>query len=67
MLLEGVEGPYILSDLRYGEGPLFVRYGGFVERHCLADTASRVLALENADGELVPDVRGPVFALPPTG
>ena len=26
-LLHGVRGPYILSDLRYGEGPLFVRYG----------------------------------------
>lgn len=63
-LLDGVQGPYILSDLRYGKGPLFVRYGGFMERYCLSDTGTRVLALENADGELVPDVRGPVFALP---
>jgi hypothetical protein len=26
-ILDGVEGPYILSDLRYADGPLFVRYG----------------------------------------
>ena len=25
--MQGVRGPYILSDLRYAEGPLFVRYG----------------------------------------
>lgn len=63
-LLAGVAGPYILSDLRYGDGPLFVRYGGFAERHCLDDAGERVLALENADGTLVPDRRGPTFALP---
>jgi hypothetical protein len=64
-LLTGVRGPYILSDLRYGAGPLFVRYGGFIERHCLSETGERVLALENDEGVLVPDVRGPVFATPP--
>jgi predicted Ser/Thr protein kinase len=63
--LREVRGPYILSDLRYGDGPLFVRYGGFVERHCLDERGERVLALENDRGELVPDVRGPVFSLPP--
>jgi len=63
-LLAGVRGPYILSDLRYGDGPLFVRYGGFAERYCLAN-GTRTLALEDAGGNLVPDVRGPVFALPP--
>lgn len=64
-VLAGVAGPYILSDLRYGEGPLYVRYGGFAERHCLAGNGERVLALEDQDGRLVPDVRGPTFALPP--
>jgi len=64
-LLADVQGPYILSDLRYGDGPLFVRYGGFAERHCLADNGERVLALEDTDGRLVPDVRGATFALPP--
>ncbi|GGK78662.1 serine/threonine protein kinase [Planomonospora parontospora subsp. parontospora] len=64
ILLRGVRGPYILSDLRYGEGPLFVRYGGFVPRHCTGDNGELVLALEDGDGNLVPDVRGPSFSLP---
>jgi predicted Ser/Thr protein kinase len=63
-LLAGVTGPYILSDLRYGNGPLFVRYGSFVTRHCLDERGERVLALLDADGKPVPDVRGPVFAIP---
>jgi predicted Ser/Thr protein kinase len=63
-LLRGVTGAYILSDLRYGEGPLFVRYGGFWERKCLSETGERVLAIEDAEGRLVPDVRGATFALP---
>lgn len=63
-ILDGVQGPYILSDLRYGGGPLFVRYGAFAEQHCLSSTGERVLALANADGRLVPDVRGPVFSTP---
>lgn len=64
-LLRGVQGPYILSDLRFDAGPLFVRYGGFVERHCLSESGERVLALEDGEGRLVPDVRGPLFAVPP--
>ncbi|MGI5272648.1 class III lanthionine synthetase LanKC [Nonomuraea sp. CA-218870] len=63
-LLRDVRGPYILSDLRYGEGPLFVRYGGFAERHCLSG-GERVLAVEDGDGTLVPDVRGAIFSVPP--
>jgi tRNA A-37 threonylcarbamoyl transferase component Bud32 len=64
-LLAGVRGPYILSDLRYGEGPVFVRYGAFAEQHCLADNGQRVLAMYDADGALVPDTRGPTFTVPP--
>ncbi|WP_067833191.1 class III lanthionine synthetase LanKC [Actinomadura kijaniata] len=63
-LLDGVQGPYILSDLRYDDGPLFVRYGGFAERKCVGKDGELVLAIENADGELVPDVRGATFATP---
>jgi serine/threonine protein kinase len=62
--LAGQTGPYILSDLRWGEGPLFVRYGGFVPRFCLDDTGERRLALARPDGVLVPDRRGPSFTLP---
>jgi serine/threonine protein kinase len=64
-VLRGVEGPYILSDLRYAEGPLFVRYGAFVSRYCLSPTGERVLAVADAHGTLVPDHRGPTFVLPP--
>ncbi|MFC4535037.1 class III lanthionine synthetase LanKC [Sphaerisporangium dianthi] len=63
-LLHGVRGPYILSDLRYGDGPLYVRYGGFAERYCLTGNRERVLAIADADGALVPDRRGPSFSPP---
>jgi hypothetical protein len=63
--LGGTPGPYILSDLRYGAGPLYVRYGGFTERRCLDSGGDLVTAVETDTGELVPDVRSPVFSLPP--
>ncbi|MBO3748711.1 class III lanthionine synthetase LanKC [Streptosporangiaceae bacterium NEAU-GS5] len=64
-LLRGVQGPYILSDLRYGSGPLFVRYGGFAERYVVDESGERVYAMEDGEGRLVPDVRGTTFATPP--
>ncbi|MGR6999197.1 class III lanthionine synthetase LanKC N-terminal domain-containing protein [Yinghuangia aomiensis] len=63
--LAGRRGPYILSDLRWGEGPLYLRYGGFAERYCRNEAGDRVLALEEPDGRLVPDVRGAGFSVPP--
>jgi tRNA A-37 threonylcarbamoyl transferase component Bud32 len=62
--LEGQPGPYILSDLRWGAGPLYVRYGGFKERWCIGADGRQELAIENPDGELVPDRREPVFRTP---
>jgi tRNA A-37 threonylcarbamoyl transferase component Bud32 len=62
--LAGSQGPYILSDLRWGEGPLYVRYGGFAERHCVSETGALVLAIEDPEGRLVPDRREPTFRLP---
>ncbi len=62
--LTGSQGPYILSDLRWGEGPLYVRYGGFAQRHCISETGALVLAIESPDGRLVPDQREPIFRLP---
>lgn len=64
-LLRGVRGAYILSDLRYGDGPLFVRYGGFFERKILSATGEHVLAIEDGEGRLVPDVRTTTFTVPP--
>ena len=62
--LAGAPGPYILSDLRYGAGPLYVRYGGFTERFCLDSRGEIAPAIENAAGDLVPDLRSPVFTVP---
>lgn len=62
--LAGEPGPYILSDLRWADGPVHVRYGGFASRHCTDDRGEQVLAIEDATGTLVPDVRGPVFSIP---
>ena len=50
--LAGSQGPYILSDLRWGEGPLYVRYGGFAERHSVSETGALELAIEDPDGRL---------------
>ncbi|HEV7758796.1 MAG TPA: class III lanthionine synthetase LanKC, partial [Acidimicrobiales bacterium] len=63
-LLAGEHGPYILSDLRWGAGPVHVRYGGFAPRYCEDEQGAQVLAIEDGAGVLVPDVRGPVFSLP---
>ena len=63
--LEGQRGPYILSDARWHEGPLFVRYGGFLDRRVRTADGELVPALETPDGELIPDRRQPVFEVPP--
>ncbi|MGV9381918.1 class III lanthionine synthetase LanKC [Nonomuraea sp. NPDC003707] len=63
-LLRGVSGPYILSDLRWMDGPVYVRYGAFQARTVATADGREVLAVEDADGNLVPDARGPVFSVP---
>ena len=63
-LLDGREGPYILSDLRWGDGPLYVRYGAFADRYCVSDDGELEQAVEDPSGRLVPDVRGPTFQVP---
>lgn len=59
------QGPYILSDLRWRQGPLYVRYGAFKELYTTDEQGHRVLALRLPDGGLTPDVRGPSFRSPP--
>ncbi|MFE5808056.1 class III lanthionine synthetase LanKC [Streptomyces sp. NPDC056491] len=63
-LLAGEPGPYILSDLRWNDGPVHLRYGSFTLRHCYDDRGELVPAIEDPDGRLVPDQRGPVFQPP---
>lgn len=62
--LSEVRGPRILSDLRWGAGPLHTRYGGFARRQCLDESGALVPALADPTGRLVPDVRHPVFRPP---
>ncbi|MEU6536655.1 class III lanthionine synthetase LanKC [Streptomyces sp. NPDC047000] len=62
--LAGQPGPYILSDLRWREGPLYLRYGGFTEQFCRSETGELVLALREPSGRLRPDVRRAVFEVP---
>lgn len=62
--LAGFEGPQILSDLRWGAGPLHVRYGGFRERYCVTPAGDCVPAMVDPQGRPVPDRRRPVFSVP---
>ncbi|WP_217206795.1 class III lanthionine synthetase LanKC [Streptomyces sp. AC550_RSS872] len=63
-LLEGFEGPYILTDLRWDEGPLYVRYGAFARLFVVDDRGSLVPAVRDGAGQLVPDRRAPSFQVP---
>ncbi|MEV6087003.1 class III lanthionine synthetase LanKC [Streptomyces parvulus] len=63
-LLAGEPGPHILSDLRIGDGPVHVRYGGFTRRNCYDADGELRPAVTGPDGVLVPDLRGPVFRVP---
>jgi len=63
--LDGVGGPYVLSDLRFGQGPVYLRFGAFRERYVVDAGGGRVAALRSPDGSMVPDVRRPLFQPPP--
>ncbi|MCT9933823.1 class III lanthionine synthetase LanKC [Planotetraspora sp. A-T 1434] len=64
-MLEGEPGPAVLSDLRYGRGPLHVRYGGIAERHRATEDGRIEPAIAAPDGTLVPDRRDSSFTPPP--
>jgi tRNA A-37 threonylcarbamoyl transferase component Bud32 len=63
-LLKGFEGPYILTDLRWDDGPLYVRYGAFARMFVVDERGSLVPAVRDGDGGLVPDRRKPSFQVP---
>ncbi|MCM2391893.1 class III lanthionine synthetase LanKC [Streptomyces albipurpureus] len=63
-LLAGIRGPYVLSDLRWERGPLYLRYGGFSTRYCFTSDGGYTPAIGTPEGELVPDVRGTSFKVP---
>ncbi|MGW1064695.1 class III lanthionine synthetase LanKC [Streptomyces aureus] len=63
-LIGGLPGPYILSDLRWKNGPLYVRYGAFLWMWARDSHGVLVPSLRNEAGTLVPDERRPVFRPP---
>lgn len=63
-LVGGRRGPYVLSDLRWRAGPLYVRYGAFTKQTVVSGGRA-VPAIKNLDtGGLVPDLRLPKFQIP---
>lgn len=62
-LTDGSDGPYILSDLRWRNGPLYVRYGAFRWRTGEHNT-DEVPPLVDPQGNDVPDERRPGFHPP---
>lgn len=63
-LLDGHEGPYILTDLRWNDGPLYVRYGAFARSFVVDERGTLVPAVRDGSGTLVPDQRKPTFHVP---
>lgn len=63
-LLDGLTGPYAHGALRYGAGPLYVRYGSSGGRLCPDGEGDWAPALQRPDGRLVPEPRRPVFTVP---
>ncbi|MEU9412384.1 class III lanthionine synthetase LanKC [Streptomyces sp. NPDC048281] len=63
-LLEGFEGPYILTDLRWKDGPLYVRYGAFARTYVVDERGALVTAVRDGAGRPVPDRRTPAFQVP---
>lgn len=55
------EGPYILSDRKWGSGPVFYRYGAFLPPEQPTQFESTLI---DPQGNVVEDVRRPIFTLP---
>ncbi len=55
LALAGTSGPHIPGEARFGEGPLYVKFGGFIERMIIDENGNGIPALERPDGVLVPE------------
>lgn len=60
----GMPGPYVLTDVRWGAGPVSVRYGAFRSRTLRRHGFDVPAVRDPRTGELVEDVREPAFTPP---
>lgn len=60
LLVEYRSAPYILSDMRYKQGPIFYRYGGFQK----IQDPTGTLCVIKPDGSYVEDARVPYYRVP---
>ncbi|MEH3154803.1 MAG: class III lanthionine synthetase LanKC [Gordonia paraffinivorans] len=63
-LLEGADGPYVLTDVRWRSGPLYVRYGGIAPRARRGVDGRVQHLIQDGTGRWVPDTRRPFFRVP---
>lgn len=63
LLKDFSNGPYILNDKRWLDGNVYFRYGAFKEMY-LINGASKIPAIQNFSGELIPDSRAPYYTVP---
>ncbi|GGH51259.1 class III lanthionine synthetase LanKC [Microbacterium album] len=61
----GTPAPYVLSDLRWKDGPLFVRYGAFIPDWTRDDDGRLIPVLRAPDGTAHEDRRDAGFMPPP--
>src|SRR5689334_15431869 len=63
--LQGISGPYVLSDRRYRDSEcVSYRFGSFTSRSRVEADGTHTPLVVAVDGELVPDERRPAFVLP---
>jgi hypothetical protein len=63
--LPGEQGPYVLSDRRFGDSQVVhYRYGAYVSRTRVRADGSHEMLVRDGDGRSVPDRRGLRFQLP---
>lgn len=63
--LQGQQGPYILSDLRFRDTPIFVRYGGIMPLSMPNDKDDPIASIvDTTTHRLVADKRQPKFQIP---
>jgi tRNA A-37 threonylcarbamoyl transferase component Bud32 len=63
--LKGEQGPYVLTDRRYGDSQVVhYRYGAYLSRSRVRLDGSHEMLMRGVGGDSVPDIRGVRFQLP---